>query len=501
MKRMHAAKIVLIGALGALASLGHWTLVRPALAQETPRTAAAPDAFYLSLLRDGRAEMLRGDALAARKSFRLACFGFLEQPVVLAEGLVRLGLAEAALGDREAFVATFSRLTEVEERFAAYAAAAGALSADERRVFEGRALEWVTPEVLRSLPSFAPLLARKSEVDLSQLAPRERTRELEKRAAAEPGVARWKVLLAADDAANDRAAKALVHLEGVPDAAEQGSAGCLRGRALARLKRCDEAVVALAACVPATSDALLAEAHLTCLVALERSDAARAFAARITRPAADAPAVRKAIARLPEPRIPAPTQIAPPPAVAKPPGAAAKPPDAVAKPPAAPAKPPKKTPAVASPPAPPSQPSPPSQSSQRSQAKASPSRLTAEEERVVATAQGLLKTVENRDELRQGLALVQPVADRLPERGDLQLLAGEIAYRAGLWTTGADYFRRSTPERKGPTDPTQRFYYAVCLYEAGDRAGAAAVAATGLEKLARLPFVEAYLAKIRAAAP
>ncbi len=120
---------------------------------------------------------------------------------------------------------------------------------------------------------------------------------------------------------------------------------------------------------------------------------------------------------------------------------------------------------------------------------------------MVATAQGLLKTVENRDELRHGLALVQPVADRLPERGDLQLLAGEIAYRAGLWTTGADYFRRSTPERKGPTDPTQRFYYAVCLYEAGDRAGAAAVAATGLEKLARPPFVEAYLAKIRAAAP
>ena len=120
---------------------------------------------------------------------------------------------------------------------------------------------------------------------------------------------------------------------------------------------------------------------------------------------------------------------------------------------------------------------------------------------MVAAAQGMLKTVENRDELRQGLALVQPVADRLPARSDLQLLAGEIAYRSGLWTTGADYFRRSTPERLGPSDPTQRFYYAVCLYESGDRAGAAAVAATGLEKLQRPPFVEGYLAKIRAAAP
>ncbi len=103
------------------------------------------------------------------------------------------------------------------------------------------------------------------------------------------------------------AAKALGRLEGVPDAAEQGSAGCLRGRALARLKRCDEAVVALAACATATSDALLAEAQLTCLVALERGRRR----ARLRRP--DHPP-RRRCARgaqgdrpIPEPRIPAPT--------------------------------------------------------------------------------------------------------------------------------------------------------------------------------------------------
>jgi hypothetical protein len=89
----------------------------------------------------------------------------------------------------------------------------------------------------------------------------------------------------------------------------------------------------------------------------------------------------------------------------------------------------------------------------------------------------------------------------LPERSDLQLLAGEIGYRAGLWTAGAGYFQRSTPGGSGPVDPTQRFYYAVCLYEAGDFAGAARVASTGLEKLQRLPFVDSYLAKIRAAHP
>jgi len=490
---------------------------------------AAPDAFYLALLRDGKAEMLRGDAVAAKKSFRLASFGFLEHPVLLAEGLVRLGLAQAALNDQEEFIATFSRLAEVEERFSAYGAAA--LSADERRAFEEKALDWVTPEVLRSLPSFAPLLARKTEVDFAKLSPRERTRELEKRSAAEPANSRWKVLLARDDAAEERWSKALTRLEGVPDSAETGAAGCLRGQALAQLKRCEEAVVLLGACVSVTSDALLAEAQLICLVTLERADAARAFAAQIVKPAAAAPAVRKAIGRIPQPAAAKPTVAArteakeekrpvkeekqpakeeapaPPPTSAgvksvparetpvpgkeqpvtgKDSSAAPKPEPAKAGPlGATPAKP--VVPAVGAPPS--------------AAAATKGSRLTAEEERKIAEARSMLKTVENRDELRRGVALVQPVADRLPERSDLQLLTGEIAYRAGLWTTGAGYLRRSTPTGKGPTDPTLRFYYAVCLYEAGDFAGAAAVASTGLDNLQRPPFVESYLQKIRAARP
>ncbi|MEO7972557.1 MAG: hypothetical protein ABIU84_03135, partial [Thermoanaerobaculia bacterium] len=254
---------------------------------------AAPDAFYLSLLRDGKAETLRGDTVAAKKSFRLACFGFLEHPVLLVEGLVRLALVESALNDREAFVATFSRLAEAEERFTPYASAA--LSGEERRAFEAKALEWITPEVLRSLPSFAPLLAKKREVDLKKLQPRERTRELEKRSAAEPTNPRYKVLLAEDEAAGERWAKVLVRLEAVPDGAESGAAGCLRGQASARLKRCEEAVVSLGACAAVSSDALLAEAQLNCLVTLGRAEAARAFAAQLVRPAADSPAVRKAI--------------------------------------------------------------------------------------------------------------------------------------------------------------------------------------------------------------
>ena len=316
---MKAARIILLAAVCAVAAPA--VIAAQITPQITPQRNAAPDSFYVALMRDGRSEMVRGDAIAAKKSFRLACFGFLEQPVILAEGLVRLGLAEAALADREAFVTTFSRLAEVEEHFAAYAPAA--LSSDERRRFEDKALEWVAPEMLRELPGFEALLARKSAIDLAKLAPRERLRELEKRAAAEstasepnaaepdasePGVACWRVLLAQDDAANNRMAKVLTRLDGVPDTAEDDSsgvtAGCLRGRALAALKRCAEAIVALAACATGTSDPLLAEAQLNCLLDLDRPDAARQLAARITKPAADAPAVRKAIARIPLPLSP-----------------------------------------------------------------------------------------------------------------------------------------------------------------------------------------------------
>ena len=481
---------------------------------------AAPDAFYLALLRDGKAEMLRGDAVAAKKSFRLAAFGFLEHPVLLAEGLVRLALAESALNDQEEFVATFSRLAEVEERFAAYAPAA--LSADERRAFEERALEWVTPEVLRSLPSFAPLLARKSEVDFARLAPRERTRELEKRSAAEPGNLQWKLLLAQDEAAGERWAKVLGRLDGVPDPTGQGAAGCLRGEALARLKRCDEALAPLAACATVAAVAGLAEARLTCLLALDQADGARAFAAQVVRPAAEAAAVRKAIARIPE--KPAPAKVTPGKEKKKPVTEDADAPAPI--PPSAPATKPasatgaaageKKGPVAEKVEPPPSLPaasttpsstavSAPSPATPAATPKSAGPRLTPDEERKVADARSMLKTVENRDELRRGFATFRPVADRLVERADLQLLAGEIAYRAGLWTTGAEYFKRSTPGGKGPphgpNDPTLRFYYAVCLYEAGSFAAAAEVAATGLEKLQSLPFVETYLQKIRAARP
>lgn len=82
--------------------------------------AFGADPFYENLLAKGTDQYNRRDFAAAVRTLRLACFGLLEEPERLADGLVRLGLAQGAAGEREAFAETFRRLVEVEERFGGY---------------------------------------------------------------------------------------------------------------------------------------------------------------------------------------------------------------------------------------------------------------------------------------------------------------------------------------------------------------------------------------------
>ena len=87
----------------------------------TPLLAADP--FYLGMLRRGTDAFNRRDYPEAVRRLRIACFGFLEEPELLVDGLTRLGLAQLEIGDKEAFRATFERVQEVESRFAAYSRA------------------------------------------------------------------------------------------------------------------------------------------------------------------------------------------------------------------------------------------------------------------------------------------------------------------------------------------------------------------------------------------
>lgn len=116
--------------------------------------AFAADRFYEDLLRDGIEARESGEAARAAKLLRLACFGLLEEPPALGRCLTQLALAQAETDDHEGFRATFHRLVEVEQRFGGYTRAA--LSAGDRRLFESRARELVSPDELASGPFRAP---------------------------------------------------------------------------------------------------------------------------------------------------------------------------------------------------------------------------------------------------------------------------------------------------------------------------------------------------------
>lgn len=86
--------------------------------------AAAPaDDFYLVRLQAGRAEAAAGRHFEAIDDFRIASFGFLDQPALLMEGLARLALAQEAAGKQADAEATLRRLVEIEKRFSGWAQA------------------------------------------------------------------------------------------------------------------------------------------------------------------------------------------------------------------------------------------------------------------------------------------------------------------------------------------------------------------------------------------
>jgi tetratricopeptide (TPR) repeat protein len=208
---------------------------------------AAADPFYLDLLRDGMQSYDRGDYAAAAKRLRLACFGMLDEPQQLAACLTRLGLAEAAAGNTDAFRETFRRIVEVEDRFGAYNRAD--LPPEVRAAFEQRALAAVPAGTLETIPAFRALLGRKLEAQVAALPPRERRRQLEERLVKEPRNVFWNVLLAELDLAEGKTAPAVTRAEATAALAPRDPrALCVRGLARAAAKRCSEAIGDLESC-------------------------------------------------------------------------------------------------------------------------------------------------------------------------------------------------------------------------------------------------------------
>ncbi|QQR73877.1 MAG: tetratricopeptide repeat protein [Holophagales bacterium] len=502
-----------------------------------PLVAQQPaDPFYLNLLRDGQHELERGDPRAAARDLRLACFGLLDLPPQLGACLVHLGLAQAALDDREAFRGTFTRLLEVEERFEGYAKAT--LSEAVRSSFEDRVAAWIEPSLLESAPRFSRVAEKRAATELAKLPERERLRELERRAAADPGDARARLQLAELELARGRGERAVDRLAGLADQVDGGRVGCLRGEALALADRCPEALAAFAQCPDLSPAARPAARRLRCLIETSRLDDAAAFLDHLA-PAASGSAEVAGLRRDLERRRAAagrstvPTPASPPkvmatatpvPPPATEPGSresqrltvqsAAKPAQAagtpagtnVAAPSSAPptqrqptlaAPTPAPTPAPTRMPAPTRTPAPtPTPVPMPPPAPASPGVATPAPADVEALQayRAAFRAATRIGELEGLLRQVVPLAERLPSYGPAQELAGEVAYRASRWQDAVTYLERAgpSPDRR----PELVFYLAVSRFESGDVAGARDTLRPALARLARSPFVDGYVKKI-----
>ncbi len=149
-----------------------------------PDTGSAADPFYNRLLEDGIQAHDRGDHALAVKNLRLACFGLLDEPNVLARGLTYLALAQAEIGDDEPFSRTFRRILEIENKFQAFSPLD--LDADLRQAFEAHLHRLIAVDVLDRSPAFHQLARRKLEEQIHAMAPAELRLELERLVAAAP---------------------------------------------------------------------------------------------------------------------------------------------------------------------------------------------------------------------------------------------------------------------------------------------------------------------------
>lgn len=500
-------------------------------------SAHAADPFYLRLLRQGTDAYNRRDYQPAVRQLRVACFGLLDEPQLLADGLTRLALAQGATGDDAGFRETFQRLSEVEERFQGYSRAD--IPKDVRSAFEQLVVQAIPQATLSENAAFARLVPPRQD-GVAKLAPAQRRKELARLIKAEPREVRWCLMLADLELAEGNPREAYAAADGALKLSPgKTEALKLRGLALAADKKWSSAESNLKACGFASSDPKVAGALLTCLVELKRWQEANDFAAHLPPDVAKDRTVQQltvsaavGLTASQPAGAPTPTRAVPGGAKVgeKPAGGAAAATGIVA---AGPAQAPTPRPAdKATPPAvatrvvaggvsqatgtkptekptvgpSPQAPTPksavkpatriaaaagsgsPGASAQKSPTRTGP--LSAAERADLDRAQELAKA----GNLDGAFALAHRVADARPDLAEPQFLAAELAYRTTRWNEAVAYFRRGGDPGDG--QPLLLFYSAVALYETGDRAGAAVALKRCLPNIRRTPYVEEIAKKV-----
>lgn len=435
-----------------------------------PATAAT-DPFYDQLYAEGRQALARGDHGRAQRDLRIACFGMLDDPAELAGCLTHLALAQAATNDRDAFVATVDRILEVERRFGAYSGLE--LPASTRRGFEERVAAWIPYETLATVPAFRGPARRQLEARVREMPAEERRGELERRLAAEPEDVTWLLMraeleLAAGQLqpASEAAARALA-LE-----PESPRARCLDARARLRLGDCGS-LANLAACGDGLEE--LTEPRLRCLLAAGELAAAEQLVAALDTRARQRAPVRRLVRELRRAQKRAAKQPAPvPEAALEEPSADA---EAAAEPVAEAVE---------------------QSSSLETPDTREPEPLASAEAapEIDAEMEALRETLRSidREAIEQAFERAREAADRRPQDREIQYLAAELAYRLSAWSQTVEHFRRGG----SPDQPQQQFYFAVALYEIGEREAAAEQLERSLPRIEETAFVREYVEKILA---
>jgi len=391
--------------------------------------------FYERLLREGTDAHNRGDYVQAIRYLRIANFGFLEEPALLAQGLSYIALSEAKNQNEEGFREIFFRIVEIEQRFQAYRQAK--VPSDIRDELEGMVAALIPRETLEANPTFAHIIRRKEEARLAGLRGRDRRRELERLVVQYPDDARWRLMLAQfhlDERDWDEAiesASGVLAME--PDSSE---ALLIRGLAQAGDEKWDDAIEDLVASGQAGDGARQAEALLRAYVEKDLWPEASIFLAVLSEEIRGNSQVSR-LARQVEQGLEA---------------------EAVSF----------------------------NERSSRSTSEASRKDLDR--------ARALLAHGKTRNDLEQAYKIALELSKEVPQSRTFLYLAGECAYRLGRWKEVIEHFRRAG----GPpaAQPNTSFYLAVALFETGNIEEAAALMRSCLSGLQRSPFVESYVKKI-----
>lgn len=282
-RRGLVSAVVAICLLGASLSLGGVLGAAPA--------AAAVDPFYDLLYQDGLRAAGRGDAAGAAKMLRLACFGMLQDPPVLASCLTHLALAQAELDDREAFLETADRLLQAERLHGAWGKAT--LSDADRRRLEERLASWLPVGELEGAAAFSRADALQRAETVRALPPEERRRLLDRQLALAPENTVWRLLWAELELESGRPKAALREAENVLRRAPgQREARCIRGRAQVSLEVCSMDVADdLGVCPLAAVDAVTE--RLRCMVELAEWSRASELLESLPETARETAAVRE----------------------------------------------------------------------------------------------------------------------------------------------------------------------------------------------------------------